>query len=155
MQKLHFTNRDIRISIDNTDSTGRGGSMFELDVRSRTPIYEQLMDQCKQLIVNNVMKPDEKLPSVRELAKQLTVNPNTIQKAYRELERQQFIYSIPGRGSFVTPQSEIYVHKRTESMKEELKALLSEALHLGLGKEELISLIEETEQALKGGKTHD
>ena len=78
--------------------------MFELDTRSRKPIYEQLVDKLKELIINEVLKPDEQLPSVRQLAQELTINPNTIQKAYRELENQGFIYSQKGKGSFVNPQ---------------------------------------------------
>ena len=72
--------------------------MFELDVRSRKPIYEQLVDKLKELIMNEILKPDEQLPSVRTLAQELTINPNTIQKAYRELEAQGFIYSLKGKG---------------------------------------------------------
>ncbi|HBQ26608.1 MAG TPA: GntR family transcriptional regulator, partial [Syntrophomonas sp.] len=71
--------------------------MFELDFRSRIPIYEQLVDKIIELIINNVLKPDEQLPSVRVLASELTINPNTIQKAYRELEYQGYIYSVPGK----------------------------------------------------------
>ena len=77
--------------------------MFELDFRSRIPIYEQLVDKIIELIINNVLKPDEQLPSVRVLASELTINPNTIQKAYRELEYQGYIYSVPGKGSFIKP----------------------------------------------------
>lgn len=73
--------------------------MFELDLRSGKPIYEQIVDKFKELIINQVLETDEKLPSVRELAQQLTINPNTIQKAYRELENQELIYSVKGRGS--------------------------------------------------------
>ncbi len=66
--------------------------MFDLDIRSRKPIYEQLVDKLKELIIHEVFKADQKLPSVRLLAKELTINPNTIQKAYRELEHQNYIY---------------------------------------------------------------
>ena len=71
--------------------------MFELDVRSRKAIYEQLVDKVKEMIVYGILKPDEQLPSVRALSTQLTVNPNTIQKAYRELEREGYIYSLQGK----------------------------------------------------------
>ena len=71
--------------------------MINLDLKSRVPIYEQLVDKVKQLIIQGVLKPDEKLPSVRSLAQELTINPNTIQKAYRELEREGYIYSLPAR----------------------------------------------------------
>lgn len=71
--------------------------MFELDVRSRVPIYEQLVEKIKELIIKGLLKEHEQLPSVRALSNDLTINPNTIQKAYRELENQGYIYSIPGK----------------------------------------------------------
>lgn len=77
--------------------------MFELDVRSRKPIYEQLTDKVKEMILHGILQTNEQLPSVRTLSQQLTVNPNTIQKAYRELEREGYIYSLQGKGSFVAP----------------------------------------------------
>lgn len=129
--------------------------MFQLDVRSRKPIYEQLMDRLKELIINEVMKSDEQLPSVRLLAKELTINPNTIQKAYRELERQGYIYSIAGKGSFVTPQAEINQGEKVEKMKKEIIKLLSEAIFLGMKKEEIMSLVDAAEQTVKRGDTND
>ena len=74
--------------------------MFELDLRNRKPIYEQLIDKFKQLIISELLMRDEQLPSVRALAQELSINPNTIQKAYRELETQGYIYSIKGKGSY-------------------------------------------------------
>jgi GntR family transcriptional regulator len=81
--------------------------MFELDLKSRKSIYEQVVDKFKEEILVGVIGPDEKLPSVREMSKALTVNPNTIQKSFRELERQGYIYTVSGVGSFATPKSEI------------------------------------------------
>ena len=75
--------------------------MILIDYKSRKPIYEQIIDNIKSLVVSGVLKRDEQLPSVRQLAQQLAINPNTIQKAYAELERQGVIYSLKGRGSFV------------------------------------------------------
>jgi GntR family transcriptional regulator len=75
--------------------------MIRPDLRSRKSIYEQIVDNLRVEILSGVMKPDEKLPSVRDLSKLLTVNPNTIQKAYRELERQGYVYSSQGLGTFV------------------------------------------------------
>jgi GntR family transcriptional regulator len=129
--------------------------MFNLDLRSRQPIYEQLVDKLKELIIHEVFKADEQLPSVRLLAKELTINPNTIQKAYRELEHQGYIYSVPGKGSFVSPQSETKNNEKVEKMKQELVKLISEALYLGLKKEEILSFIELAEQTVKGGEHDD
>lgn len=126
--------------------------MFELDIRSRKPIYEQLVDKLKELIINEVLKPDEQLPSVRTLAQQLTINPNTIQKAYRELETQGFIYSVQGRGSFVNANTYVKDTEKMAEVKSKLEKLILEALYLGISAEDLYSLISELE-AGKGGGT--
>lgn len=119
--------------------------MFELDVRSRKPIYEQLVEKLKQLIINDVLKEDEKLPSVRELAQQLTINPNTIQKAYRELESQGYIYSLKGKGSFVHPSGKVDNEEELKKVREELKKLFAEAIYLGMTSEEIAALLLEVE----------
>ena len=74
--------------------------MFKLDTQSRTPIYEQLKAQITELVVIGALEPGSQLPSVRSLARDLGVNPNTVQKAYQDLERDQVIYSVSGKGSF-------------------------------------------------------
>ncbi|MBA2176620.1 GntR family transcriptional regulator [Halobacillus locisalis] len=125
--------------------------MFELDIRSRKPIYEQLVEKLKQLIINDVMKEDEKLPSVRELAQQLTINPNTIQKAYRELESQGYIYSLKGKGSFVHPVTKSQNKEELTKVREELKKLFAEAMYLGITTEEIQTLLREVE----GGEQDD
>jgi GntR family transcriptional regulator len=129
--------------------------MFQLDIRSRVPLYEQLIDKLKELIINEIYKPDYQLPSVRTLAQELTINPNTIQKAYRELELEGYIYSVPGKGSFVAPQSHIINDEKVKKMKDTLVKLISEALYLGIDKQEIISIITDAEQSVKGGEIHD
>lgn len=129
--------------------------MFELDVRSRKPIYEQLVERLKELIITEVLTADEQLPSVRTLAQQLTINPNTIQKAYRELESQGYIYSIKGKGSFVCAATPNLNSEKIEKVKNELSKLLSEALYLGITKNELYKLIQEIEAAIGGGIEDD
>ena len=74
--------------------------MISIDFRDSRPIYEQVKDALRRLIVSGALPPDEKLPSVRELASRLVINPNTIQRAYRELEHEGYIVSVPGKGSF-------------------------------------------------------
>ncbi len=81
--------------------------MFRLDERSHKAMYEQVMDNMKELIMTDVMKEDEKVPSVRELSEQLMINPNTVQKAYKELEREGYIYTVSGKGSFVSGKDTI------------------------------------------------
>jgi GntR family transcriptional regulator len=129
--------------------------MFELDMRSRKPIYEQLVDKMKELIMNEVLKPDEQLPSVRTLATQLTINPNTIQKAYRELEIQGFIYSIKGKGSFVSLNNQTKDIEKIASVMKELEKLILEALYLGIQAGEMIDLIHSLDSGKKGGDSND
>lgn len=120
--------------------------MFELDLRSRLPIYEQLVEKFKELIIKEILKSDEKLPSVRALAVKLSINPNTIQKAYSELERQGYIYSISGKGSFVAPVLPKENTEKINKLKGEIIKLSSEAIYLGMKKHEIIKLIEEIEE---------
>ena len=129
--------------------------MFELDNRSRKPIYEQLVDKMKELIMNEVVNPDEQLPSVRALATELSINPNTIQKAYRELETQGFIYSIKGKGSFVSPNNRVKDTEKITEVKKELEKLIIEALYLGIQAAEIIELIENLEASKGGGESND
>ncbi len=75
--------------------------MFSINYRDSRPIYEQVKDSLRRAIITGGLRADEKIPSVRDLAGQLAINPNTIQKAYRELETEGYIYSVPGKGSFV------------------------------------------------------
>lgn len=129
--------------------------MFELDLRSRKPIYEQLVEKLKKLIINEVLKPDEQLPSVRSLAHELTINPNTIQKAYRELEVQGFIYSVKGKGSFVSPNNQKKDGEKILLVKKELEKLILEAFYLGVSTKELIEFIHELDTLKRGGGSND
>ena len=76
--------------------------MISLNYRDARPIYEQIKNGLKRLIVTGALKEGDKLPSVRSLATELAINPNTIQKAYNELENEGYIYSVPGKGSFAS-----------------------------------------------------
>lgn len=129
--------------------------MFNLDLRSRTPIYEQLVDKYKELIINDVLHKDEKLPSVRTLAQELTINPNTIQKAYRELEIQGYIYSLQGKGSFVHTVIRTDNKVELEKIKETLKKQLAEAFFIGIDKEQLYQMIDEVIQQVGGKENND
>ncbi|MDS1030150.1 GntR family transcriptional regulator [Bacillota bacterium LX-D] len=126
--------------------------MLDLDFRSRVPIYEQLVEKFKELIITEVLKKDEQLPSIRALAKELTINPNTIQKAYRELEMQSYIYSVPGKGNFVAAMTNKINEERLSQLKEEMTKLLAEAMFLGLKREEILGIIEEIDKSGKGGR---
>ena len=118
--------------------------MFQLDLKSRTSIYEQIVDNVKELILAGVLSAEEKLPSVRELSKTLTVNPNTIQKAYRELEYQGFIYTVAGLGTFVSAAAEKEVDaKRVAEVTEELRRGIRELWFLGLPQEQISTLLDD------------
>ncbi len=129
--------------------------MFELDFRSRTPIYEQLVNKFKDLIISGVMKSDEQLPSVRTLAGEMTVNPNTVQKAYRELEHQGYIYSVPGKGHFVMPAVPQNQSARLDKLKLELASIVSELHYFGMDYQEISSIIKDLIPNLKGGHEQD
>ncbi len=129
--------------------------MFQLDFKSRKALYEQIIDKSKELIIKDVLKGDEQLPSVRDLAKELTINPNTIQKAYRELERQGYIYTVKGRGNFVSPMIEKIDYDRMSRLKIEIQKNVGELIYLGVKKEELIELIERVYTEMKGGNDND
>ena len=116
--------------------------LIQVDVRSRVPIYEQIVNSFKQMTMSGILSPDEKLPSVRELSQELTINPNTIQKAYQELERQNIIYTKRGQGSFVNPNIQaINKEEKMGELIEEIKRIIVESMYLGISKEKLLDII--------------
>ncbi|KON68262.1 MULTISPECIES: GntR family transcriptional regulator [Peribacillus] len=127
--------------------------MFELDVQSRKPIYEQLMDKIKELMINEVLQEHNQLPSVRILAQKLTINPNTIQKAYKQLELDGYIYTLPGKGNFVAPPKTLKNSLKEEKIKSELTKVLAEALYIGIDKNEIYKLVKEISALAKGGES--
>lgn len=114
--------------------------MIIIDYKDRRPIYEQVMERFQDLIVKGVLKPDSQLPSVRNLAMELSLNPNTIQRAYMELERQGFIYSVKGRGSFVSFNEELLNVKQDE-VKEEVRKVIEHAKEVQLPEQEIQDLV--------------
>ena len=115
--------------------------MFQLDHSDHRPIYEQIKDKIKELIISGVLKEDDKVPSVRELASTLTINPNTIQKAYRDLEAEGYIYSLRAKGSFVSPKREVVRRSDTDEIISEFEALLSKMKFLGITYEEVNEIL--------------
>ena len=115
--------------------------MLQLDLKSRKSIYEQVMDQLKEQIMTGQMATGEKLPSVRELSKSITVKPNTVQKAYRELERQGYVYTTSGVGTFVADRSEIHADlPALQKAQENLDDAFRQLLFLGIGYEKAKNL---------------
>ena len=120
--------------------------MLELNYRDARPIYEQIKDGLRRLILSDVIRQDEKLPSVRELASQLAINPNTIQKAYRELEQEGYVYTVSGRGSFAAPLSDVRTGRQ-----ETLLAQFDDATELLYLKKDPNELKQRIDQLQQGG----
>lgn len=129
--------------------------MILLDYRDKRPIYEQVVEKLERLIVNGALEADSRMPSVRSMGVDLAVNPNTIQRAYNQLEQEGYLYTVSGRGSFVAPESEWRDGKKKKMLGE--WALLTErAKESGLTREELeqeLFRIYRGEESLNGPKT--
>lgn len=117
--------------------------MTNIDKLSRKPIYEQIVDGICKEISTGLLKEGDQLPSVRELSVLLSINPNTIQKAYIELDRRGVITSAPGRGSFVKPNAQNAIRSLTEEQLDELSPAIRRLALAKMPKERLISLIDE------------
>ncbi|WP_129598988.1 GntR family transcriptional regulator [Anaerophilus nitritogenes] len=126
--------------------------MFIIDPRSSTPIYQQIIEGVKENILKGLIEPGDKMPSVRELAKMMTLNPNTVAKAYQELERQKVIETFRGRGTFVSMEYEAKKdgEKMTE-LKDIFKKAIVEAYYMGIDKKEIMIMIDEIIKELEGG----
>ncbi len=119
--------------------------MITINTRDPRPIYLQIKESLCRLILTGVLPEGDRLPSVRELAGTLAINPNTIQRAYRELEGEGFIYSMTGKGSFVAPLHEVD-HSRRDARLAEFRSAATELMQLGLSRSELSAILEELEQ---------
>ena len=129
--------------------------MITLDYRDRRPLYEQVVERFRELMFQGILKENEKMPSVRSLAMELSITPNTIQRAYVELERMGMIYSVKGKGSFVADSGSL----RSQRMKEweaDFRRLAEEGLKLGLSPEDMADRIRRMKtMEEKGGEDHD
>ena len=117
--------------------------MIIIDYTDRRPLYEQIVERFQELIVKEILTEGEQLPSVRNLAMELSINPNTIQRAYAELERRGAIYCVKGKGNFVSEKNNVREMKIQE-IYDTLDSLIDTAKQLGVTKQELIEHIEET-----------
>lgn len=115
--------------------------MISINFRDSRPIYEQVRDNFRQLIVSGALPADYKMPSVRELAAALAINPNTIQRAYRELEAEGCICAVPGRGSFVCDRGAVTAARRQELLAR-LRDTARELESLGVSRAELLAALE-------------
>lgn len=115
--------------------------MFQLDFGDHRPLYEQIKDKMKELIIAGILTEHEKIPSVRELASSLAINPNTIQKAYKDLENEGYIYSQKAKGNFVSPKETAKDTVDFSELMEQLQNTVREMKYVGATKEYLITEI--------------
>ena len=120
--------------------------MIILDYKDRRPIYEQVAEKLEELMLLGVLGENEPLPSVRSLAMELSINPNTIQRAYAELERQGYIYTVKGKGSFVAENS-VMKEKRKKDLLIQVSEVIDEAIRLGISGEDIKNMVEIQYQA--------
>ena len=125
--------------------------MLTVNFSSRTPVYQQLYDDVIRLVSLGVLKSDTKLPPVRILATELGINPNTVQKAYKMLEKDGYIYSTVGRGSFVSNKVDQNQAEKIQA-KNDLKESIDKAYKKGITKDEMIELVDEI---TSGGRVND
>ena len=122
--------------------------MISINYRAPRPIYEQVRDALRKLIVSGSLPSDQKLPSVRELASSLAINPNTIQRAYRELEQEGYICTVPGKGSFACARTDVD-EERKSALLHQFDETVGELLYLGVSPAVLCARIR------KGEEPHD
>ena len=123
--------------------------MIKLDYMDSRSLHEQIKDGIKSLIINKILLEDEQLPSVRELSISLTVNPNTVQKAYKELESEGFIYSIKGRGNFVSKAAYVKDDEKISELYKNLGETIKALIYLGENDEKIDSMINKIKEELK------
>jgi GntR family transcriptional regulator len=126
---------------------GRRDKMIIIDYKDVRPIYEQVVDKFQVLITKGALKPESQMPSVRSLAVDLSINPNTIQKAYAELERRGFIYTVKGRGSFISDSSS-FKDFVIQELKKNLDEIIEQAENIGITRERLALYISKGEEGL-------
>lgn len=116
--------------------------MINIDLKSNKPIYEQIIEQIKENVIKGYLKPNDILPSVRKLAIMINVNPNTVSKAYQELERQNVIVTIRGKGTFVEDIGNNKINdSKMELIVKKLQSVIIDMKYLGLSDEEIINLV--------------
>ncbi len=116
--------------------------MFQIDSFSRVPVYEQLINQVEEFVLKDILAPDSQIPSVRNLSATLAINPNTIQKAYSELDRTGIIYSVPGKGCFITKDAKHILSEKKKEGLSSLKILLGELKLAGISRSIILDTVD-------------
>ena len=125
--------------------------MLNLDYRDARPIYEQVRDGLRRLMVSGIIQEGEQLPTVRAMATSLAINPNTIQRAYSQLEKTGVIYSVKGKGNFVAADPKRLREEKMEQILQEMEKLLRQALALGVGRERMENWLHSLLEKEQGG----
>lgn len=125
--------------------------MLRIDARISTPIYEQIIIGIKELIIKDILKSGDKLPSVRELSSLLTINPNTVSKAYMELEKENIVEVIKGKGTFVSSNyGKNISREKLNKLMLDFRRIILEANYLGLEEKDLISILSQEYREIRG-----
>ncbi len=133
----------------------RNSSMNLINYQDSRPIYEQIVENFKTQMYKGILQEGDQMPSVRSLAVELSTNPNTVQKAYSELERQGFIYTVKGRGNFVKGDVLLKENKKNELVRQ-IARLFNEAVDIGFSMDELVSEVKEYLEKIRSGEEkHD
>lgn len=117
--------------------------MYQIDVMSRVPVYEQIVNQTEKFVLAGILKAGDQIPSVRKLSMELSVNPNTIQKSIMELDHRGIICSVPGKGSFIADDALEHLANAKRQGLLNMKEKLEELALAGISKEEVIAIVEE------------
>lgn len=130
--------------------------MLTLNMKDGRPLYEQVVDGIKEQVIKGMLRPGDQIPSIRQLAGMLTITPNTVSKAYQELERQNVIETVRGKGTFVAQVQEVPINAvKISQIKRELKKVCVDWHYTGQSKEQLLEEIEEVYKTFGGGKEND
>lgn len=129
--------------------------MFTIDALSRQPIYEQLISQLEQLLLTGSLKAGDRLPSVRSLSMQLSINPNTIQKAYAELDHRGILYSVPGKGCFISENAPAVLSSYKRKELRTLETLVKELALAGIEKSSILEAVNKAYTDSERGRTDD
>ena len=128
--------------------------LFQIDIMSRKPVYEQLIEQIESFVLTGVLNPGDKIPSVRNLSVELSVNPNTIQKSYTELDRRGLIYSVPGRGCFISDDALSILSSYKKKHIAELEDMMLELAYAGITKKQMYECVDNAFR-IKGDQEND
>jgi GntR family transcriptional regulator len=124
--------------------------LFRMDPRSSTPLYEQIIYQIKNMCSSGILQPGEQLPSIRELSSQMVVNPNTVSKAYQELEKIGLLFTIQGKGTFVSSSPPLFAPpEKQKKLQEELKQLIVDCHFAGVSRERFLEWTEQSYREMR------